>query len=454
MKLKFQQIGPIPEAIIDLTKKLTIFCGPNNTGKTYISYFIYALANIMIRSNSVITDEQVDILQKEGTVCVPINLYVLKEIKEKMVQIMRDIVGQIYGMPDDKATTFFEGLNVSYDETQADFEKRIIESEMSLDGVVTSTIKIRAKKISGKNEICLSSDGSFVVDNEKFHNAVLLHAMPYIYHCLALYPVTSSTIFPVERLATQVFSQELMAARLAPQNAGVLAGPIVTKDKNVRYPLAIWDSLQNASKLSSYQNTISPYADLADMLEKELLSGSLSVDNSGEAIFKANGARNKPIPIKMTASVVKSVSALTFYLRYNAVANDLVIIDEPEINLHPDSQIRLARMLSKMMNRGLRLLISTHSDYIVRELNNLIMLSSLDVDSFDKVKEEYGYSDDMKIGITDIKAYMFKRNRQNKTEVTPIDVTREGFEVTTIDDALRTLNRASEHIYYSLVEES
>lgn len=452
MKLKIQQIGPIPEVSIDLTKKLTVFCGPNNTGKTYISYYIYALANVLIRTKDVITVEQVLKLQNEGIVTVAINFKVLSEIKDAMVGITNNMLGQIYGLPDEKVKTYFEGLKVKFNETSEEFLQRVTSCDLEIDGVVTSTIKIHASKAADKNEITLRSDNNIVVDAERFSNAVMNNAMPFIYHYLALTPVSTSTIFPVERLATQVFCQELMAARIAPQGATVVTTPLSAKDRNARYPLAIWNSLQNANSLSSLQNTTSSYADLATELEEQLLMGSLAVDTHGEALFKANGAKSKPLPIKMAASVVKSLSALTFYLRYNASTNDLVIIDEPELNLHPDSQIRLARVFGKMINRGLRLLISTHSDYIIRELNNLIMLSSLSQADFESLKEKYQYDNEMKIAQNDVCAYLFKRNKRNKTEVKSIEVSREGFEVTTIDDTLRLLNHSAEEIYYSLIE--
>ena len=35
MKIQIKELGAIKEATIDLSKKLTVFCGPNGTGKTY-----------------------------------------------------------------------------------------------------------------------------------------------------------------------------------------------------------------------------------------------------------------------------------------------------------------------------------------------------------------------------------------------------------------------------------
>ena len=53
----------------------------------------------------------------------------------------------------------------------------------------------------------------------------------------------------------------------------------------------------------------------------------------------------------------------------------MIFIDEPELNLHPVNQRKIARILAKVANSGIKIIISTHSDYIVKEFNNLIMLS-------------------------------------------------------------------------------
>ena len=50
------------------------------------------------------------------------------------------------------------------------------------------------------------------------------------------------------------------------------------------------------------------------------------------------------------------------------------MIDEPELNIHPENQRHIARLLARLVNAGLRIVISTHSDYIVREFNSLLML--------------------------------------------------------------------------------
>ena len=43
MKLYIRNLGKIKNAKIDLSKKITIFTGFNNTGKTYLNYLLYGL---------------------------------------------------------------------------------------------------------------------------------------------------------------------------------------------------------------------------------------------------------------------------------------------------------------------------------------------------------------------------------------------------------------------------
>ena len=45
------------------------------------------------------------------------------------------------------------------------------------------------------------------------------------------------------------------------------------------------------------------------------------------------------------------------------------------MNLHPENQRKLARLLAMLVNAGIKVLITTHSDYIIREFNMLMMLN-------------------------------------------------------------------------------
>ena len=52
-----------------------------------------------------------------------------------------------------------------------------------------------------------------------------------------------------------------------------------------------------------------------------------------------------------------------------------MIIDEVEASLHPQKQLELVRFFNRLNNKGMQLMISTHSDTFVSKLNNLYILS-------------------------------------------------------------------------------
>ena len=43
----------------------------------------------------------------------------------------------------------------------------------------------------------------------------------------------------------------------------------------------------------------------------------------------------------VSSSMVKELAPLVLYLRYLAKPDELVIIDEPEMNLHPAAQVQI-----------------------------------------------------------------------------------------------------------------
>ena len=106
--------------------------------------------------------------------------------------------------------------------------------------------------------------------------------------------------------------------------------------------------------------------------------------------MKRDGRAKPRIGLHMTSGNVKSLFGLWFYLEYQAEPGNLLMIDEPELAIHPENQRSIARLLAELVNKGLNIVISTHSDYIVRELNSLIMLSQDD----GRLRTRHNYRED------------------------------------------------------------
>ena len=101
------------------------------------------------------------------------------------------------------------------------------------------------------------------------------------------------------------------------------------------------------------------------------------------------------IPLHLASSSAIELSSIYFYLALGRKSdNPILIIDEPESHLDPINQIEFARALARWTNSGIRVLISTHSDYIVKEINNLIMLHH-DFEDKEEVVGRLGYSESL-----------------------------------------------------------
>jgi predicted ATPase len=184
------------------------------------------------------------------------------------------------------------------------------------------------------------------------------------------------------------------------------------------------------------------YYHLAELIEAEVLNGRIVDSNDLTPMFYSN---RKYAACELTShghGSVRSLMLLVCYLKHDAKFNDLVLIEEPEQGLHPASQIMLARIFATMINNGLRLLITTHSDYIIREINNLIKISA-NQDTKD-VAEKLGYVDNQYINKDNIAVYEFKFKDKSSAnaQVEHIKIDEFGFNVSTFDDTIDKLNNA------------
>ncbi len=125
----------------------------------------------------------------------------------------------------------------------------------------------------------------------------------------------------------------------------------------------------------------------------------------------------------------------------------MLIIDEPELNLHPDNQRLVAKILARIVNEGFKVIISTHSDYLIRELNNLMMLKSSEKPEVKKLMKKYKYQENDLLDYKKVGAYLFKEN-----ENTELEVNETGFEVDTINEEINRLNNTAQEIYFTLYD--
>jgi predicted ATPase len=217
-----------------------------------------------------------------------------------------------------------------------------------------------------------------------------------------------------------------------------------------RYPQPIRDCLKVADDLETIKKINSPYYNFALEIEKELLDGEVIIGKEGSVEFSSNKtSKKKTLSFHQSSSIVKTLAGLVIYLKHTAQKNDLVIIDEPELNLHPDNQIKLTRILSRLVNKGLNLVISTHSDYILREINNLIMLSNTS-EEINNIRLKNNFKEDELLYKEDLGVYYFHYKLKNQASVSLIDINEFGFEIPSINEEINKQNSLNNDLFYTL----
>ncbi|TAH03438.1 MAG: ATP-binding protein [Sphingobacteriales bacterium] len=450
MNVELKNVGIVNHANIDLSKDLIILTGPNNTGKTYVAYVLYAIYKYPneIASNSILSYllENNDILQNKGKITFQLNSNILKTLLNEIFKDISGFLPSVFASEDGFFSTAF--VNFQFDKNELDTIIKNIEINTFFKFLTSSIIQMQKEVNSDMINF------HYIAGNEVEKSNYQKFNIPYILD-QSIIKIILNAIFgnayitPTERTAINLFSKEFSLNRTKIANI-LIENKSEDEQKNIingipRYSQPIKDSLAIAEDLANLQKNKSEYGFIADAIETEILKGKIAVSSNGEVLFNPNDTKVKNLNIHLSASVVKSLSNLVFYFRHLAVKNDFIIIDEPELNLHPDNQIIMARLIAKIVNNGFKVLISTHSDYIVKELNNLIRLNEADKNVVKNYFEEYqsvDFIDKNKVGV-----YLFK---DKKAINIPVD--EFGFEVSTIEKENNQLAEISERIYYEIFE--
>ena len=162
---------------------------------------------------------------------------------------------------------------------------------------------------------------------------------------------------------------------------------------------------------------------------------------------KARKERRFDLPLYRASSSARGLSDLYFYLRHAARKNHLLIIDEPESHLDTANQIEFARLMARMVRAGVKVLVTTHSDYIIKEINNLIMLSQ-SFENKSKIVKKLKYMKNDFLPADSVRAYVAKNN-----SLTACTIDEFGIDMPFFDKTINDINRASNELATLLARE-
>jgi hypothetical protein len=438
MKLTLNQFGPIKKAEITLAP-LTLFCGANNTGKTYAMYAFYSLLSGRLGPNDHPDeiDAWLDSSVAEGIYAINLNDWFDRYGAAFLRRIDRRLAA---GLP-----TFFSAEPVLFEHSKLTIS---IDTQARNEALLAMSISQRFEGRDGEIELGFTKEaGSHqltITRAKELPLSIAREELERLLLKLALSPWRgdhTTLLLPAERSGLNLFYPELNRSRTAlfhhaskPRlNAAELIRDIVL----ARYPQPIADYIDLLNDMRTLRKRQSDFHGEALHLQKTVLRGKFTVDKEANVTFTPKGG-DHPLSLHLSSSTTKTYFGLWFYLEHVARKGDVLMIDEPELNLHPDNQRKLARLLVRLVNLGQRVVLSTHSDYLVRELNNLILLHSR-FPGHKALRDKYNYDAEEGIAADQIRAWHFDGG-----EVKPMEICQEeGILATTFDEVINELNESS-----------
>jgi hypothetical protein len=200
------------------------------------------------------------------------------------------------------------------------------------------------------------------------------------------------------------------------------------------------------------------FKDLIKFGEEHIIHGSLEYNSEIDEIIykpkKPKKGKAELLPQIASALVVESIPLLTF-LKYGIIKKgSLVILEEPEAHLHPDAQRNLVRLLIRLVNRGVRVLLITHSPYVLQQINNCIMLYRLDKAKREEFFKKHGYTKEDILNPDLVSAYLFELDKKGYSKVKLLEVDVEGIPYDAFYATLMELHRETGELRRLLYEQA
>lgn len=162
-------------------------------------------------------------------------------------------------------------------------------------------------------------------------------------------------------------------------------------------------------------------ADLIEFMNEHLLEGAL--DEKGEMASYTPKNSDLRVPLYLSSSMINELDPIVKMLT-DRKGTTMLFYDEIETSLHPLKQLEMVKLLNRLNNSAIRIIVATHSDTFVTKLNNLLLLSRTKKVGKRPVSIRNGEieinSDDL-LKTDDIHIYQFINKSNGRSEVSELE---------------------------------
>lgn len=406
IKIKVNHFGPLESVTFELAPMM-VFTGLSSTGKSYANYLVYYFMYEICNGNiSYYLDDKLNselLYQKR---VFDLDNY-LSMLSSKVQNYMQSFLG------DDTLTCDVE--------FESDLQNRsfVFEIEKKVESEEVETAGAVRKE-------------SFVLKiNGEEHRSILdFYSIPFYIDA-----------FIGDVILGELFFREV----ILPPGRGAFVGESYTLKKEVSSSMDMYNSF-----FKDYDYGVrgkdTENGQLSELLLNMTSGGKLLSVESKQYLQLDEEHR---ISLSASASSVKELSPWLFFLQNQSIGYHSYCLEEPEAHQHPSVTVKIVDVMAIMLNQGSMFHLTTHSDYLIQRINQLIKLGRIrkvKPSLFESICKERNLDTKCFINASEIKAYYFSKGPEGKTIVEELAITEEGIPMKSFFDVVRDLNEREDYI--------
>lgn len=271
---------------------------------------------------------------------------------------------------------------------------------------------------------------------------ILQHAMDRSMNLKQPVSIAAPVFLPVSRTGFMLTYKNLMAQAIEDQ-----FNPYAVNSKLNMLTQPERHFLSSLSQLNGKQQTEDACRlKIARFIQADLMEGKLELSDMpiSDIVYRPAGNPSLQLPLYVSSGVVTELTPVLLHLLYGRECN-CMMIEEPEMCLHPELQQKMARTLIQTANTCFPVMATTHSDIMMQHVNNMICLDRHE--NKEELMQELGYEEDDLLNVENVSVYQFSKiPATGLTEIRELKAGPYGFELPTFVNSLDQIYEHSRRI--------
>ena len=397
MIIQLKNFGPIEHFEFDTEKQMHFIFGENNIGKSYAISAVYLiLKNWQISKNFSISDYD-EFLTERG------------QVNEKMKTFKQeiDISNEFISIAEQFLQSSFlpaleKSLNNSFSSISKLYNKKLnspfeihIKTELSTIEINQKDNHLNIRKISFNKNLTIKQDEKEPSKYIFNLNGSDVSIRSYSEIQLLVFIFTLRMVLNKGNSFSNIFFLPASRSGLYNTLSGfssiiVQLTQLRNQIPNLKFEIPnlsepIADYFLNISNINS-KGYKTPFSQLAKQMEDNIIKGKINFDKSNRKLYYEPANLDLSLELSEVSSMIAEISPIIAHLKFlfedkengNAKGDNFLFIEEPEAHLHPKIQVELIKLFAELAKKGLKIVMTSHSNYLFNKLSNMILAKEVD----------------------------------------------------------------------------